>query len=65
MPSSIGDRVLGRDLADLKVGAGRHMGIAAAVGVGEVGEAGELPMVEDAVRDAQPAHEASSASGAT
>ena len=26
------DRVLGRDLTDLKVGAGRHMGIAAAVG---------------------------------
>ncbi len=60
-----GDRVLGRDLADLQVGARRHMGVAAAVALGEVGDAGELPMVEDAVRDAQPAHEASSALGAT
>ena len=32
----------GLDLADLDIGAGRHMRIAAAIALGEVGEAGEL-----------------------
>ena len=51
-----GDRVLRLDLADLQVGAGGDVRIAAAVALGEVGEARELPMREDAVRDAQAAH---------
>src|SRR5215475_7113519 len=32
------------------------MGIAAGVSLGEVADAGELPVLEDAVGDAQPAH---------
>ena len=32
------------------------MGIPAAVAIGEIGDAGELPVREDAVRHAQPAH---------
>ena len=36
------DGVLRLDLADLEIGAGRDMRIAAAVALGEVGEAGEL-----------------------
>ena len=51
-----GDRVLRLDLADLDVGAGGDVGVAAAVGLGEIGEAGELPVLEDAVRDPQAAH---------
>ncbi len=51
-----GDGVLGLDLAHLQVGAGGDMGIAAAVALGQIGDAGELPMGEDAVRHAQPAH---------
>ena len=35
-------RIRRRDLADLEVGARRHMRVAAAVALGEVGEAGEL-----------------------
>ena len=50
------DRVLRLDLADLQVGARRHMRIAAAEALGEIGDAGELPVLQDAVRDAQPAH---------
>ena len=50
------DGVLRLDLADLQVGAGGDMGIAAAIALGEVGDAGELPMLEDAVRHPQPAH---------
>ena len=38
------DRVLRLDLADLQVGARGHMGVAAAVALGEVGDAGELPV---------------------
>ncbi len=51
-----GDRVGRLDFADLEIGAGRHMGIAAAVALGEVGKTGELRRLEDAVRDAQAAH---------
>ena len=51
-----GDGVLGLDLADLQIGAGGDVGVAAAVALGEVGDAGELPMREDAVRHPQPAH---------
>ena len=50
------DRVLRRDLAHLQIGARRHVRVAAGVAFGEIGEAGELPVREDAVRDAQPAH---------
>ena len=51
-----GDRIRRLDLADLDIGAGRHMRITAAVALGEVGEAGELLRLDDPVRDAQPAH---------
>ena len=37
-----GDRVLGLDLADLQIGARRDMRVAAAVALGEIGDAGEL-----------------------
>ena len=50
------DRVLRRDLADLDVGAGGDVGVAAAVLLGEIGEARELPVLEDAVRNPQAAH---------
>ncbi len=50
------DRVLRLDLAHLQVGAGGDVGVAAGIGVGEVADAGELPMLENAVRNAQPAH---------
>ena len=51
-----GDGVLRLDLAHLQIGAGGDMGVAAAVALREVGDAGELPMREDAVRHPQPAH---------
>ena len=38
-----GDGVLRLDLAHLQVGARRHVGIAAGVALGEIGDAGELP----------------------
>ncbi len=50
------DRVLRLDFAHLQIGARRHMGVAAGVTLGEIGEAGKLPMVENTVGDAQPAH---------
>src|SRR5215831_18099759 len=50
------NRVPGLDLADLQVGARRHMRIGPAAPLGEVGNASKLPMLEDAVRNAQPAH---------
>ena len=50
------DRILRLDLAHLQIGAGGDVGIAAGTGIGEVAEAGELPVLEDAVRNAQPAH---------
>ena len=50
------DRVLRLDLADLDVGARRHMRIAAAVARSEIGEPRELLRLDDPVRDAQPAH---------
>ncbi len=46
-----------RDLADLQVGARRHIGIAAAEGIGRIGQPAHLPGVQDAVGNAQPAHE--------
>ena len=51
-----GDGVLGLDLAHLEIGAGGDVGVAAAVALGEIGNAGELPVREDAVRHPQPAH---------
>ena len=51
-----GDRVLGLDLAHLQIGARRHVRIAAAIALGEIGDAGKLRGFENAVRHAQPAH---------
>ena len=56
MPSIMATAALRLDLADLQIGAGGDMGIAAAMALGEIGNAGELPMGEDAVRHPQPAH---------
>src|ERR1043165_2267259 len=50
------DRVLRRDLADLQVRARRYMRIRTAAALREIGDTGELPVLQDAVRDAQPAH---------
>ncbi len=50
------DAVACRDLAQLEVGAGGDVGVAAGEALGDVGHAGELPMLEDAVVDAEPAH---------
>ena len=50
------DGVLRLDLADLQIRARGHMRIAAAAALGEIGEPGELPVLQDAVRNAQPAH---------
>ena len=44
------------DFADLQIGARRHMRVAAAIALGEIGDAGELRRLENAVRDSQPAH---------
>ncbi len=51
------DRVLRRNLANLQVGARRHIGIAAAERIRRIGQAAHLPGVQDAVGNAQPAHE--------
>ncbi|GJE62760.1 hypothetical protein MPOCJGCO_4896 [Methylobacterium trifolii] len=48
--------MLGRDLAHLEVGARRDVDVTAPVRVGEVGHPRELPVVQDAVGDAQAAH---------
>ena len=50
------DGVRRRNLPDLQIGARGDMGIAAAIVLGEVGQPGELPVVEDTVGDPQPAH---------
>ena len=50
------DGVVGLYLADLQIGARGDMGVAAAIALGEVGDAGELRRFEDAVRDTQAAH---------
>ena len=46
----------GLDLADLHIGARRHVRVPAAVALGEIGEARELIGLQDAVWNAQPAH---------
>src|SRR5262249_1694772 len=51
-----GDRALRLDLADLQVGARGDVRVAAAEALGEIGEAGKLPVLENAVRQPQPAH---------
>ena len=51
-----GDGVFRLDLAHLQIGARGDVGVAAGIALGEIGEACELPMREDAVRNAQPAH---------
>src|SRR3984893_10498786 len=50
------DCVLRRDLPELQIGAGGYMGISAAEFFGESGDPGELPMRQNAIGDAQPAH---------
>src|SRR6185312_16402619 len=47
---------MGLDLADLQIGAGRDVGVAAAIALGEIGNASELRGFDDPVRDAQSAH---------
>ena len=56
MASTIATAFCGLDLADLQIGARGDMRVAAAIALGEVGKPGELPVLEDAVRDAQAAH---------
>ena len=51
-----GDAVPRLDLAHLQVGTRRHVGVAAGVSLGEVGKARQLPVLEDAVGNAQPTH---------
>ena len=51
-----GNRVLRRNFANLKVGAGGDMAERPAIALGQIGHAGELPMLEDAVRNPHPAH---------
>ena len=48
--------VLRLDLPQLQIGAGRHMRIRAAEPFGDIGNARELPVLKNAVRDAQAAH---------
>ena len=50
------DRVLRRNFTDLKIGAGRDMAKRTAQPLGEIGKSGELPVLENAVGNAQPAH---------
>ncbi len=50
------DRIGRLDFADLQIGTGGDMRIAAAITLGEIGHARELRGAENAVRDAQPAH---------
>ncbi len=50
------DRMPRRDLAQLQIGAGRHVRIAAGAARGEIGHGGELPMVEDPVMDPHAQH---------
>ena len=49
-------RVLRLDLAQLQIRARRHMRIGTAEFFGDVGDAGKLPVLENAVRNAQAAH---------
>ena len=51
-----GHGVLRLDLAHLQVGACGHVGVAAGIALGEIGEPGELPVGENAVRYPQAAH---------
>ena len=51
-----GDRVLRLDLAQLQIGARRHVRIPSGVSLGEFADARELPMLENAVGNAQAAH---------
>ena len=46
----------GFDLADLQIGARGDVGVAAAISLGEIGDARELRGLENAVRHPQPAH---------
>ena len=50
------DRILRLDFAHLKVSARRYVRVATGVAIGEVAHSRELPMIENAVGDAQPAH---------
>ena len=51
------DRGLRGNFTDLQVGPRRHVGIAAAERIRRIGQATHLPGVQDAIGDAQPAHE--------
>src|SRR5205814_10115205 len=46
--------ILRFDLADLEIGPRGDMRIAAAVAYGEIGQSGQLPVLDDAVRYPQP-----------
>ena len=48
--------VLRRNLAHLQIGAGGDVAERPAQPLGEIGHAGELPVLQDAVRNPQPAH---------
>ncbi len=50
------DRIPRRDFPDLQIGAGGYVGISAAEFFGESGYSRELPMRQNAIGDAQPAH---------
>ncbi len=45
-----------RDFADLQIGARGDMAERPAQSLGEIGHPGELPVLQDAIRDPQPAH---------
>ena len=51
-----GHAVLGQNFPDLDVRAGGDVAVAPAVTLGEVGKPRQLPMPENAVGHAQPAH---------
>ena len=57
-----GDGVFRLDLAHLQIGARGDVRVAAAVALGEIGNAGKLRGLENAVRHAQPAHDRNSGS---
>src|SRR5215471_4247215 len=51
-----GRSVVRVDLTDLDIGACGHMSVAAAVALGEIGQAGKFSIFDNAVRDPQSAH---------
>ena len=49
-------RILRRNFAHLQIGAGGDVGERPAQGLGEIGQPRKLPVLQDAVRNPQPAH---------